>query len=314
MSVFTPVHETELAAWLTRYAVGGVSMLEPIPVGVENSNFFLTTDSGRYVLTLYERMPAEDLPFYLNLMAHLAGRDVPCPAPLADRSGAYFSLLNGKPASLVTRLEGAALAQPSLADCAEMGAGLARLHLAGASYRSRQENRRGAAWRRSAARAVKPFLEPEQKELLEAEMSYQQVAPSGKLPKGAIHGDLFRDNALFSAGRLTGIIDFGFAATDLLAYDLAITVNDWCLAPGGGLDSARSAALLRAYHANRPLQAAETEAWPRLLRTAALRFWLSRLYDRHLPRVGDLVDKRDPAHFERLLRTHVELPTPCPLS
>jgi len=313
MSVFTPVHEAELSLWLSRYAVGAVRALEPIAVGVENSNYFLTTEEGRFVLTLYERMPAEDLPFYLNLMAHLAARAVPCPAPLADRSGAFFSVLNGKPASLVTRLPGSARLKPDAGDCAAIGAGLARLHLAGTSFRGRQENRRGAAWRRQAARAVKTFLSPPQRLLLEDEMRFQQAAPAAKLPKGAIHGDLFRDNALFDQGVLSGIVDFGFAATDHLAYDLAITVNDWCLAESEGLDGARSAALVRAYHQLRPLQEAERESWPRLLRAAALRFWLSRLYDMHLPRGGELVERRDPAHFERLLRAHAAENPACPL-
>lgn len=313
MSVFTSVNSSELEQWLARYSIGAVLALEPIPVGVENSNYFLSADEGQFVLTLYERMPGEDLPFYLNLMAHLAARGVPCPAPLADRSGAYFSVLNGKPASLVTRLPGSARLAPTAADCFAIGAGLAHLHLAGASYRSRQENRRGAAWRRQAARAVRPFLEPSQRMLLEDEMRFQQAAPSLKLPKGAIHGDLFRDNALFDSNGLSGIIDFGFAATDHLAYDLAITVNDWCLAESDGLDSARSAAMVRAYHALRPLQQAEREAWPRLLRAAALRFWLSRLYDKHLPRGGEMVEQRDPAHFERLLRAHASENTACPI-
>lgn len=313
MSVFTPVAETELAPWLTRYSVGGLRALEPIPVGVENSNYFLSTEEGQFVLTLYERMPAEDLPFYLNLMAHLAARGVPCPAPLADRSGAFFSVLCGKPASLVTRLPGRARLDPTADDCAAIGEGLARLHLAGTSYRSRQENRRGAAWRRQAARSVMPFLEPAQRLLLEDEMRFQQAAPALKLPKGAIHGDLFRDNALFDRAALSGIIDFGFAATDHLAYDLAITVNDWCLAQATGLDSVRCAALIRAYHRMRPLQDAEREAWPRLLRVGALRFWLSRLYDMHLPRGGELVERRDPAHFERLLRMHATENPACPI-
>lgn len=313
MSVFTPVQESELTPWLTRYSVGAAASLEPIATGVENSNYFLGTESGQYVLTLYERMPAEDLPFYLNLMAHLAARGVPCPAPLADRSGSFYSLLAGKPASLVTRLPGEARLAPSSAECAEIGAGLARLHLAGASFRSRQENRRGAAWRRRAARAVRGFLAPQARALLDAELLAQMSAPAVKLPRGAIHGDLFRDNALFLTGRLSGIIDFGFAATDSLAYDLAISVNDWCLGPGGGLDETKAAALVGAYHALRPLQLAEADAWPRLLRAAALRFWLSRLYDRHLPRSGEMVEQRDPAHFETLLRAHQAHPMSCPI-
>ena len=313
MSVFTPVQESELVPWLTRYGVGSMIELAPIATGVENTNFFLTAEAGQFVLTLYERIPAEDLPYYLNLMAHLSVRGVPCPAPLADRSGTYFSLLAGKPASLVTRLPGSVRLEPSPQDCGEIGAGLARLHWAGASFRPRQENRRGAAWRRRAARAVRGFLTADEKALLESEVSAQPAAPAAKLPKGAIHGDLFRDNALFLDGKLSGIIDFGFAATDFLAYDLAIAVNDWCLAVDGGLDLPKTAALVAAYHTLRPLQTAEAEAWPSLLRAAALRFWLSRLYDRHLPRSGAIVEQRDPTHFEVLLRAHQAQIPSCPI-
>jgi len=311
MSVYTPVTAEELNAWLARYAVGGLADLQPIASGIENTNYFVTTAKGRYVLTLYERLPAGELPFYLNLMAHLARAGVECPAPEGDRSGALFSLLNGKPASLVSRLAGAPVVAPSPDHCAAVGAALARLHLASATYRPRLTNRRGPAWWRQAARAVRSFLDPEQDELLAAELKFLTGFGKGALPKGAIHGDLFCDNVLFSGTKVSGIIDFGFAATDFLAYDLAIAVNDWCIVRSGddrgALQPELVSALAEAYQAVRPLTQDERRQWAALLRAAALRFWLSRLYDLHLPRPGELTHAHDPAAFERVLRDRIAM-------
>jgi homoserine kinase type II len=316
MSVYTPVTAEELDAWLTRYGVGTLVDLSPIAAGIENTNYFLTTVKGRYVLTLYERLPAEELPFYLNLMAHLARAGVECPAPEPDRTGALFSLLNGKPASVVTRVDGAPMLAPDAVHCASVGAALARLHIASATYRARLTNRRGPGWWRQAARAVRPFLDAERNELLAAEIKFQTGFGKGKLPKGTIHGDLFSDNVLFVGDRVSGIIDFGFAATDFLAYDLAITVNDWCIVRDGDAMGALApelvAALVGAYDAVRPLTPDERTQWPALLRAAALRFWLSRLYDLHLPRPGEIVHAHDPGHFERILRDRVRNPARLP--
>ena len=308
MSVFTPVSEAQLAQWLARYSVGHLRALEPIASGIENTNYFVTTERERLVLTLYERLPAEDLPFYLNLMAHLAHHDVPAPEPIADRSGTYFSVLNSKPASLVTRLSGAPVLAPDADHCAQIGLALGKLHVATSSFRGRHPNPRGASWRTQAARAVKRFLDPAQQALLESEMATQRQATRRRLPQGAIHADLFRDNALFVDGALSGIIDFGFAATDALAYDLAITVNDWCIDEAGELEPARTRALTDAYQSVRPVTDDERDAWPLLLRLGALRFWLSRLYDLHLPRPGELIHAHDPGHFERVLRARVAHP------
>jgi homoserine kinase type II len=311
MSVYTTVTPDELDAWLARYALGTLIELSPIAAGIENTNYFVTTERGRYVLTLYERLPAEDLPFYLNLMAHLARAGVEVPAPAPDRTGALFSHLNGRPAGLVRRIDGAPVERPTVAECAAVGNALARLHIASQSYRARLTNRRGPAWWRQASRAVRPFVTPEQNELLVAEVRFQTGFGKGKLPKGAIHGDLFCDNVLFVGGRVAGIIDFGFAATDFFAYDLAIAVNDWCVAGNadGSLDDERTAAMLRAYHAVRPLTDDERAQWSALLRAAALRFWVSRLYDLHLPRPGELTHAHDPAPFEQILRARVAAPS-----
>jgi len=309
MSVYTTVTPDDLAAWLTRYALGPVRAFEPIAAGIENTNYFLTTDKGRYVLTLYERLPAEELPFYLNLMAHLARAGVTAPAPEPDRTGALFSLLNGKPAGLVAWLAGAPVERPDSAHCAAVGRALAQLHVAAKRYRGRLVNRRGPAWLRQAARAVRGLLSAEQNALLSGELRRQTGFAKARLPRGAIHGDLFCDNVLFVDGRVSGIIDFGFAATDAFAYDLAITVNDWCVWQDGDregeLDTGRILALVGAYEAVRPLTFDERALWGHLLRAAALRFWLSRLYDLHLPRQGELTHAHDPAVFERILRNRI---------
>jgi homoserine kinase type II len=316
MSVYTLVSPEALEAWLARYAVGALTEFAPIAAGIENTNYFVTAGKGRFVLTLYERLPAEELPFYLNLMAHLARAGVECPAPVPDRTGALFSMLNGKPAGLVTRLEGAPIATPDDAHCAAVGAALGRLHVASATYRPRLTNRRGPGWWRQAARAVRPHIGPEQNALLAAELKFQTGFGKVKLPRGAIHGDLFCDNVLFVGNSVSGIIDFGFAASDLLAYDLAITVNDWCIVQTGedrgALIPELVRALARAYNAERPLTEDEKAQWPALLRAAALRFWLSRLYDLHLPRPGEIVHAHDPVHFERVLRARVEAPLHLP--
>jgi homoserine kinase type II len=309
MSVYTPVTAEEFNAWLTRYSVGALVDLQPIAAGIENTNYYVTTAKGRYVLTLYERLPADELPFYLNLMAHLARAGVECPAPEPDRTGAMFSLLNGKPASLVTHLSGSPVLEPTAGHCAAVGAVLGRLHVASATYRARLTNRRGPAWWRQAARAVRPYLDAGQNELLAAELKFLTGFGRGALPKGAIHGDLFCDNVLFVDGRVSGIIDFGFAATDFLAYDLAIAVNDWCIVKSGEREGELVpelvAAMAGAYDAVRPLTADERLQWAALLRAAALRFWVSRLYDLHLPRHGELTHAHDPAQFELILRDRV---------
>jgi homoserine kinase type II len=309
MSVYTTVTAEDLAAWLTRYALGAVQAFEPIEAGIENTNYFLTTDKGRYVLTLYERLPAEELPFYLNLMAHLARAGVKAPAPEPDRTGALWSFLNGKPAALVARLDGSPIEHPDVTHCAAVGHALAELHVAARQYRGRLNNRRGPGWWRQAARAVRPLLSPEQSATIAAELKYQAAFAKTKLPRAAIHGDLFCDNVLFVGNRVSGIIDFGFAATDALAYDLAITVNDWCLQPddmlSGHLDPERVRALVGAYDAVRPLEPDERALWGPLLRAAALRFWLSRLYDLHIPRPGELTHAHNPVSFERILKSRV---------
>jgi homoserine kinase type II len=304
LSVYTPVTQAELAAWLANYSVGRLEACEPIEAGIENTNYFVTTTQGRYVLTLFERLPAQELPFYLGLMAHLARHGIPAPAPIADLGDQYLGRLNGKPAALVTRLPGRSLERPGAAECAELGALLARMHLAGRSYSAYLENPRGAKWWRLAASEMRAFLDDQQRSLLDAELAFHAGQRFPDLPRGPVHADLFRDNALFEEGRICGVIDFYFAGIDCLLYDVAVCTNDWCLVDlerDPSLERERMEALLGAYEAVRPLTPLERAAWPAMLRAAALRFWLSRLHDFHLPRPGMLVHAHDPEHFRRIL-------------
>jgi homoserine kinase type II len=310
VSVYTSVSESELADWLRNYSVGELKSCEPIKAGIENTNYFVTTTQGRYVLTLFERLPAEELPFYVNLMAHLARHGIPCPAPIADLSDQYLGTLNGKPAALVTRLPGKSIDDPGPKHCEELGALLARMHLAGRSYSAYLENPRGAKWWRFAAKEVMTFLDSSQQHLLQTELEFQAGQRFPDLPRGPVHADLFRDNTLFDGGRISGVIDFYFAGVDRLLYDLAVCANDWCLEDTSALDRKRTAALLAGYHALRPFTELEAKAWPAMLRAAALRFWLSRLHDFHRPRPGMLVHAHDPEHFRRILESRIAAAPP----
>ena len=234
-------------------------------------------------------------------MAHLARHGIPSPAPIADLADHYLQTLKGKPAALVTRLPGRSIEQPAAAECAELGALLARMHLAGRSYPAYLENPRGPKWWRLAANDLKPHLGKEEVTLVESELAFQAQHRFPDLPRGPVHADLFRDNALFQKGRISGVIDFYFAGVDCLLYDMAVCANDWCLDENFGLEKTRMDALMAAYEAVRPLTPGERTAWPVMLRAAALRFWLSRLHDFHLPRAGMLVHKHDPGHFRRIL-------------
>ena len=304
MSVFTTVTSEQLRCWLRDYPVGELRDLQGIAAGITNTNYFVTTDSGRYVLTLFEKNAAEDLPYFLDLMTHLAERGIPCPRPMRNRAAANLAMLNGKPASLVSCLPGRDIEQPTLVQCAEVGRVMAQMHVAGLSFPGRMENPRGSAWREATAASVLGVLDAEERRMLQDEMAYQTKLDTAGLPHGVIHADLFRDNVLFEGERLGGIIDFYYACNDILLYDVAIAVNDWCES-GQGIEAARLQALLQAYHDVRPLSEAERLAWPGLLRRAALRFWLSRLYDLHNPQAGELTHAKDPQQFRRIMQLRV---------
>ena len=311
MAVFTPVSLDELAPWAAQFPIGRVHALTGIASGIENTNFFLSADSGEYVLTIFERLRFEQLPFYLNLMRHLAERGVLVPAPIASNSGDILHTLHGKPASIVSRLHGHWQASPQPVHCAEVGVMLAKMHLAAQDYPLYQPNLRGLAWWNETTPIVLLFLSADNQELLRAEMHFQQALAASDLyhalPRGPIHADLFRNNVMFDGDRLTGFFDFYFAGCDTWLFDVAVTVNDWCIdLTSGQTDPARVRAMLDAYQAQRAFTADEKQAWPAMLRGAALRFWLSRLADFYLPREAELLTPHDPAHFERILRHRIE--------
>ncbi len=322
MAVFTEVAQSEAREFVSRLVAGRLSGFCGIQAGIENSNFFVDTEheglTRHWVLTIFERLSAEQLPFYLQLMRHLARHGIPVPEPQADASGALLHRLKGKPAALVNKLGGGHQLAPDAEHCAQVGHMLARMHLAGRDFAAVQPNLRGLAWWLETAPLVRPFVSPAQRELIDGELAYQQqlaASPAhASLPRGAIHADLFRDNVMFEAGRhgrdtLSGFFDFYFAGVDALAFDIAVCLNDWCvdLASGVMADD-RAQAFVAAYAAVRPLSGNERRLMPALLRGAALRFWLSRLWDLHLPRDASLLKAHDPAHFERVLRERIVAP------
>ena len=313
MAVFTEVSNKEARDLLRRLQLGKLIALRGIEGGIENTNYFLTSEQGEYVLTLFERLTAEQLPFYLHLMKHLAHAGIPVPDPQGDKHGAILHTVAGKPAALATKLRGKSQLAPAATHCAAVGAMLARMHLAGRGYERQQPNLRGLPWWNETVPVVLPHIDEAQAALLRSELAYQNhvAASSGyaALPRGPIHADLFRDNVMFDGEELTGFFDFYFAGVDTWLFDLAVCLNDWCIdLPAGRHDPGRAEAMLAAYQAVRPLTAHERALLPAMLRAGALRFWISRLWDFHLPREASMLTPHDPTHFERVLRERVAHP------
>ncbi|HUZ64877.1 MAG TPA: homoserine kinase [Acetobacteraceae bacterium] len=309
MAVYTEVTDEALEAFLRAYDIGRMIAFRGIAEGVENSNFSLRTTTGDFILTLYEkRVDPADLPWFLGLMEHLAGQGIACPLPVRGQDGASLRLLSGRHAAITTFLPGVWPRRVRQAHCAPVGAALAGLHLAGAGYAPQRPNALGpAGWppllegSRARADEVAPGLSAE----LDAALAAILSAWPANLPRGHIHADLFPDNVFFLEGRLSGLIDFYFAATDLLAYDLAVCLNAWCFEPDFAFNVTKARALLRAYDAARPLDAAERAALPVLCQGAALRFLLTRLYDwLHTP-ADAFVTRKNPLDYLRRLRFHL---------
>src|SRR5690606_19152658 len=275
MAVFTKVSLKEARDLLRRLQLGELHQLRGIEGGIENTNYFATTDAGEFVLTLFERLSAEQLPFYLHLMRHLAHAGIPVPEPQADKNGQILHSICGKPAAVVNKLSGRSQLAPQAVHCAAVGAMLARMHLAGQGFERQQPNLRGLAWWNETAPVVLPHLDADQAALLGAELAYQNhIAASSAytaLPRGPVHADLFRDNVMFEGEQLTGFFDFYFAGVDSWLFDLAVCLNDWCIDHASGAhDGARCEAMLRAYQTVRPLSAAERGLLPAMARAGAL--------------------------------------------
>lgn len=312
MAVYTDITDEELAELLADFDLGAALSLKGVAEGVENSNFLLETEAGRFFLTVYEkRVREDDLPFFLGLMRWLAEHDYPSATPIADRKGQILKRVRGKPCAVISFLSGLSVRRPSAAHCREAGSGLARLHLAAEGFPLIRANDLGqAAWAPmfEALRADADGLKPGLARQIETDLT--RIAadwPSG-LPTGVIHADFFPDNVFFQGGKFVAAIDFYFACVDALAYDIAVALNAWCFEPDGSFNITSARALLAGYEAHRPLSDAERAALPVLAHGAAMRFFLTRLHDWHATPAGALVRPKDPLEYERKLAVHRAAP------
>jgi homoserine kinase type II len=307
MAVFTPVTDREVAELLTQFAIGEFVSLQGITSGIENSNFYVSTNRGCWVLTIFEKLQEKDLGFYLQLCRHLGLQGLKVSSPEPTKAGQLLSAIQGKPCSLAPCLPGQSEEVPPLSAVSDLGGMLARMHLGVRDFHLTQKNQKGLEFWQEAIPLLKPHMPADLFELLQEEVRAQEAFFSSGLylglDKGAVHADLFRNNALIENGRIGGVFDFYFACTAPFLYDIAVTMNDWCInLDTGAFDAEKAQAFINAYDAVRPLSEAEHEAWPMMLRAAALRFWVSRLYDFYLPRKASLLKPHDPAHFERILK------------
>ncbi len=311
MSVFTPLNFEEVRVWLRNFDIGEIVALKGIAAGITNTNYFVVTQNNRYVLTIFEKNTLSELPYFVVLMTHLAQHNILCPTPIFDKNGVALHLLKNKPALMVSCLQGKDIATPNLAQVGQVATALAKLHVAAKKFTQTGVNQRGQDWFIKTARQVAPKMFSADAQLLKTELQYQLSIDTSQLPHGVVHGDLFRDNVLFDDDQLGGFIDFYYACNDVLAYDVAIAVNEWCLHHNGSdlgnIDSQKLSHFLRQYEGLRPFSALEQQMWPALLRRAALRFWLSRLYDFYYPADGALTHTKDPNHFKNILQQHIAL-------
>lgn len=311
MAVYTDINEVELAEFLAQYAIGTLTSYKGIAEGVENTNYLLHTTAGSYILTLYEkRVNRDDLPFFLKLMQHLAEKGVDCPLPVARKDGKMTGELAGRPAAIVTFLEGMWMRKPTVEHCEQLGRGLAEMHLAGIDFDMKRRNGLTLPdwrplWDKSKVSASD--VEENLVEEAEADLAFLEAHWPKDLPIGVIHADLFPDNVFFLGDELSGFIDFYFACTDILAYDVAVCLNAWCFEKDFSYNLTKGAALLRGYTAVRPLSSAEADALPVLARGAAMRFMLTRLYDWINTPAGSLVVKKDPMEYVRRMRFHRQI-------
>lgn len=301
MSVYTSVSDDEMRQFLTAYPLGVFQSLQGIAQGITNSNYFLHTSTGSYVLTVFEALTQEELPFYLDLTRHLSENGVACPAPIAQKNGQLAAQLLSKPACIVSRLKGSDTSFPTPEQCYSVGAMLAKMHQAGQSFPQKMSNPRHAAWWRASAEQLLPLLEEDDASLLKSEIEFLATNPDSHLPQGIIHADLFKDNVLLNGNEAAGFIDFYYACNGSFVYDLAIAINDWARQADHQIDEHLRQAFLAGYESIRPLSEAEKDYMPIAYRAGCIRFWVSRLLDFHFPAEGEMTFIKDPNVFRDLL-------------
>ncbi len=305
MSVYTEVGRDELITFLQDYAVGELVSYQGISDGIENTNYFVTTDQGEFVLTLFEQHDIKELDYFMVLMTFFFQHNIPSAHPAADKEGRYLKQLCNKPAALVMRLAGRGVETvATIVQCQAIGDVLGKMHLAGKEFQLKRATERGHEWRKESADKLLQLLDKDQAELLRHELQFQENYVNLDMPFGVTHSDLFRDNALFVGDELQGIIDFYYACDEYLLYDLAVAVNDWCIDENGLIEHHRYQALMQAYLAHRGLTETEQDCWNLVLRAAALRFWISRLLDKYFPREGELTQIKNPDAFLKILKQH----------
>ena len=309
MSVYTKVTHKDLVAFLSDYSVGKLLSFEGISDGIENTNYFVTTEQGKFVLTLFEQHEFDEMGYFLEVMTFFFENGIPSAHPKADKKGRYLKMLSNKPAAIVQRLDGRGVCDvASVGQCQAIGGVLGRMHVAGLQFGRRHTTQRGGRWRQQKAEKLLPLLGSTAAKIMSDELRFQAGYGELNLPFGLTHSDLFRDNALFDGDELKGIIDFYYACDEYLIYDLAISINDWCVDETGLLETTRYQAMMSAYIQQRSLTKAERTHWNLVLRAAALRFWLSRLEDKYFQREGELTQVKDPNAFLMILQQHQELP------
>lgn len=309
MSVFTTLNLQEVRIWLRDFAIGEIIELRGIAAGITNTNYFVVTQNSRYVLTIFEKNTLNELHYFADLMTFFSQYGVLCPMPIADKNGISLHILKNKPAMMVSCLNGTDILTPSHAQIQQVARALANMHVAGKQFKQPSINQRDEKWRVATAQKVMSILSAADQKLLQSELDYQHDLDVRDLPHGVVHGDLFRDNVLFDGDNLGGFIDFYYACDDVLLYDVAIAVNEWCLhhtgSDIGSIDDEKRLAFLVAYQAIRPFLPQELKHWLAMLRRAALRFWLSRLHDFYFPQDGELTHTKDPNHFKKILQQYI---------
>jgi len=303
VSVFTRITRPQLDQFFSAYSLGEVVSFEGITDGIDNTNYSVATTQGRFILTLFESLAADELAHFLRLLLHLGKNSLPCPCPQRDRQGNPLRQFNGKPAAVFRLLPGSSTASPSILQCQEIGLQLASLHRCTQDYVFPVKSGNDISWCKTVLNRISVYLSAADRGLIDDELAFQTENSRVNLPRGVIHADLFRDNVLFADDRLSGLLDFYSACTDTLLLDVAIAANDWCC-DNGTVNNEKFAALLAAYETLRPLEPLEKQHWPILLRAAALRFWLSRLEHQCYPRPGEITQQKDPLVFRRILLQH----------